>query len=71
MGGGAVLERDAAGVASTPDDVLVANIGGSCTGEVNNEEIIVACFESREISVLFSTESAMTARAAKADAAGR
>ena len=38
--------------------------------DVDGEEIIAICFKSREVSLLFSTESVMTARAAKAAAEG-
>jgi len=60
------------GVASTPDEVLVANGRGSCTGDflaIDGVEIKAVSFKSK-VSALFSTESAMTAKAAKAAAAG-
>ena len=43
LSGETVRERDAAGVASTPDDAPVANGGGSCTGDflaIDGEGII-------------------------------
>lgn len=62
------LERDAA---STPEDVLVASRGGSWMGDfLAFEGIVVVFFESRTVSELFWTESAMTARAANAAAPG-
>jgi len=73
LSGEAVLEGDKAGVASTPDEILVANGGGSCTiGDflvIHGVEIKAVFFDSK-VSTLFSTKSAMTARAAKAAAAG-
>jgi len=53
---------DAAGVASTPDDICVANRGGSCTADflaVDGEAVVVVFFESGEVSVLLSMASAM------------
>jgi hypothetical protein len=71
LSGETVLERDAAGVASTTEEEPVAGREGSLTGDflVDNGGMVVF-FKSGVISVLFSTESAITARAANADAAG-
>jgi hypothetical protein len=69
LSGEAVLERDSGGIASTPD-VLVANRGGSCKGDFLAVDGEIIFFKSSAVSVLFSTESAMTASAANAAAAG-
>ena len=56
LSGEAVLERDAAGVASTAEEVLVAGKEGSCTGDflTFDDEEIVVFFKLRLVSVLFS-----------------
>ena len=67
LSGETVLERDT--IASTTEEVLVAGRECSCTGDflvLDDEEIF---FKSRVVSV-FSTESAITARAANAATAG-
>jgi len=72
LSGETVLEHDAVGVAaSTTEEVPVAGREGSLTGDflVDNGGIIVF-FKSRVVSVLFSTELAIMARAANAAAAG-
>jgi hypothetical protein len=58
-------------VASAAEEVLVAGREDSWTGDflVDNEEMVVF-FKSRVVSMLFSTESAIMARAANGAAAG-
>jgi hypothetical protein len=71
LSGEMVLEIDAAGVASAAEEALVAGREGSRTGDfLVNEEEMVVFFKSRVVAMLFSTESAITARAANAAAAG-
>ena len=67
LSGEAVLERDAAGVASTP---LVAKKGSSCTGDFLAVDDEIMFFKPKAVAELFSTESAITASAANAVAAG-
>ena len=57
-------------MASAAEEVLVAGREGSWTGDFLVDNEMVVFFKSRVVSMLFSTESAITARAANAAAAG-